>query len=443
MRTTIPPAQLIEEVCRAAYRGEAAAFVGSGISVPSGLPNWTSLLGPMVDHLGITLRPWGEDLPLLAQHIVNLRAGNRGYLVAQLKDAIQRSGAKPNHYHRALARSTIDLVWTTNYDTLLEQAYGAYPVIVRARDTDMSLVADPDAVEIIKAHGCIGRSAPDELVLTREDFEDFLVERPLIAERLRGDLQSRTFFFAGYGYGDPNIANILIEARRLARRTPRRRFLLTTLPDKATYGSDAIIRQELWAMDLARVGIECAIVSDFSEYAKVIEEISLRSRGPTLYVTGSHSGSSSLAEDVGRMLVDQEDVRVVLLDGQSTGRSRSLISAFVQGAAERKIDFRDRLKFFSNPYASVPALAGDPSLIPRLKEWRASMLRTAHTVLAFDGGMGTRAEVELAADLGCRVILVPERPDGSSMAMLKVPEIATRAEPSGSLILRQPVGWVR
>ena len=71
------------------------------------------------------------------------------------------------------------------------------------------------------------------------------------------------------------------------------------------------------------------------------------------------------------------------------------------------------------------------------------MLRTAHTVLAFDGGMGTRAEVELAADLGCRVILVPERPDGSSMAMLKVPEIATRAEPSGSLILRQPVGWVR
>jgi NAD-dependent SIR2 family protein deacetylase len=132
MMTTIPAAKLVEEVCRAAYRGEAAAFVGSGISVPSGLPNWTSLLGPMVAHLGITLRPWGEDLPLFAQHVVNLSAGNRGRLVALLKDAIQRCGAKPNHYHQSLARSAIDLVWTTNYDTLLEQAYGAYPAVVRA-----------------------------------------------------------------------------------------------------------------------------------------------------------------------------------------------------------------------------------------------------------------------------------------------------------------------
>lgn len=442
MMTTIPAAHLVDEVCRAAYRGEAAAFLGSGISVPSGLPDWTSLLRPMISYQGIDLRSWGEDLPLIAQHVVNLSTGNRGRLVAQLKEAIQRSGAKPNHYHRAIARSAIDLVWTTNYDTLLEHAYGASPAIVRARDTDMSLVADPDAVEIIKAHGCIGRSSPDELVLTREDYEDYFVERPLIAQRLRADLQSRTFFFAGYGYGDPNIANILVEARRLARRTPRRRFLLTTIADPAKQGPDAIVRQKLWAMDLSRVGIECAIVNNYDEYSSVIEQIALGSRGPTVYVTGSHNGSSSLAEEVGRRLADQDDVRVVLLDGQSTGMSRNLISAFVQRAAERKIDFRDRLRFFSNPYASVPALSGDPSLMPRLKEWRASLLRTAHTILAFDGGMGTRAEVELAADLGCRVILVPEQPNGSSMAMLKSPEIAASAEPSASQILSQPPGWV-
>lgn len=442
MRATISTAELVREVCRAANRGEAAAFLGSGISVPSGLPDWGSLLRPMVDQLNVTLRSSGEDLPLFAQHIVNMKAGNRGPLVAQLKDAIQRSGAKPNDYHRAIARSAIDLVWTTNYDTLLEQAYGAYPAVVRARDSDISLLADSEAVEIVKAHGCVGRSAPDELVLTREDYEDFFVKRPLIAERLRGDLQSRTFFFAGYGYGDTNIANILVEARRLAQRTPKRRFLLTRLADPATDGPDAVQRQQLWAMDLARVGIECAIVNDFNEYGRVIEDISLGSRGATLYVTGSHSGSSSLAHEVGKMLADQRKVRLILLDGQSTGRSRSLISAFVERAAETRIDFRDRLRFFSNPYASVPALSGDASLLPRLKEWRASMLRSAHTVLAFDGGMGTRAEVELAADLGCRLILVPERPDGSSMEMLKIAEIAARAEPSASRVLSQPAGWV-
>lgn len=438
MTPSIPSSQLVEEVCRAAYRGEAAAFVGAGISIPSGLPNWTSLLRPMIAHQGLQLRPWGEDLPLIAQHIVNLNAGSRSRLLGGLQEVIQRSGAKPNHYHRAIARSTINLIWTTNYDTLLEQAYGAPSVIVRARDADMSHPAVPDAVEIIKAHGCIERSAPEELVLTREDYEDFFVNRPLLAERLRNDLQSRTFFFAGYGYGDPNIANILVEARRLARRTPRRRFLLTTLADPTKEGADAIVRQNLWAMDLARVGIECAIVRNFDEYGSIIEQIALRSRGPTLYVTGSHTDSSTLPEEVGRLLAE---TGVVLLDGQSTGTSRKLISAFVQRAAEKKTDFRNRLRFFANPYASSPTLSGDPTLMPRLKEWRASMLRTAHTVLAFDGGMGTRAEVELAADLGCRVILVPERPDGSSHDMLQMPEINACAEPSASVILSKPAGW--
>lgn len=442
MRSTISATQLVEEICRAAYRGDAAAFLGSGISVPSDLPNWAGLLTPMLDGQGIQLRPWGEDFPLLAQHVVNLSAGNRGKIIAQLKDAIQRRVAKPNHYHRAIAYSAIDLVWTTNYDTLLEDAYAPYPVVVRARDTDMSLVSDPHAVEIVKAHGCIGRSAPDELVLTREDYEDYFVKRPLTAERLRADLQTRTFLFAGYGYGDPNISNILVEARRLAHKTPKRRFLLTTLADPKKQGEDAIVRQELWALDMARIGIECAIVKDYAECGKIIEEIGLKSRGPTLYVTGSHKGDSKLAEQVGRLLADQNDVRVVLLDGQSTGASRSLISAFVQRAAESRVDFRDRLRFFSNPYANAPELSDDASLIPLLKEWRAATLRTAHSVLAFDGGMGTRAEVELATDLGCRVIVVPETPDGSSLAMLNSSEIAARAEPSGSFIKRQPKGWV-
>ena len=58
------------------------------------------------------------------------------------------------------------------------------------------------------------------------------------------------------------------------------------------------------------------------------------------------------------------------------------------------------------------------------------MLRKVHTVLAFDGGMGTRAEVELAAALGCRLVLVQESPKGSSKSLADSPEIAARADAS-------------
>lgn len=47
------------------------------------------------------------------------------------------------------------------------------------------------------------------------------------------------------------------------------------------------------------------------------------------------------------------------------------------------------------------------------------MLRKAHTVLVFDGGMGTEAEVEIAQELGCRIIPVPEKPEGLAIKLLR------------------------
>ena len=431
MKTTISVDQLTKDVSKAAFRGEAAAFVGAGISSPSDLPTWADLIRPMVAALGINPRDCGEDLPLMAQHLVNVSAGNRGRLVAQLQESIQRQPSRPNHYHRSIVSSAIDLIWTTNFDTLLEQAYGSHPVVIRARDTDMSLVSDPDSVEIVKAHGCIVRSAPRELVLTREDYEDYFVHRPLMSERLRSDLQKRTFLFLGYGHGDPNIVNILVEARRLAQKVTRRRYLIAKKSDPSTDGNDAQIRQQLWALDMHRIGIECALVADYDEYRRVVEGIAIGSRGPTLYVTGAHSTSNELATKVGKLLAEQNDIEVVLFDGQSTGVSRCLISSFVQHAALQQIDYRHRIRFFSNPYSANPRLSGDPSLMPRLKEWRAPMLRKVHTVLAFDGGMGTRAEVELAVELGCRLVLVQESPNGSSSTLLQIPEIAASSDSVG------------
>lgn len=51
------------------------------------------------------------------------------------------------------------------------------------------------------------------------------------------------------------------------------------------------------------------------------------------------------------------------------------------------------------------------------------MLRKAHTVLVFDGGMGTQAEVEIAQELGCRIIPVPETSGGLAERLLSSGEM--------------------
>jgi hypothetical protein len=421
MNPTISKDTLVEEVSKAAFTGNAAAFIGAGISTPSQLPNWIDLLRPLAEPMGLQIRD-EDDLPGIAQYIVNMSAGSRTSLFARVQAAIKGSKAKPNHYHLSLARSAIDLVWTTNYDDLLESAYPVGAPVVHSRDTDIAHHHEPGRREIIKAHGCINRSSADELVITREDFEDYFVKHPLMAERLRNDLQRKTFLFAGYGYGDPNIASILVEARRLANKVPKQRYMLQLKADPRK-SPDAMQRQQQWVMDLRRIGIDSAIIDNFDDYADVLDRIALRSRGPTIYVTGGHTANSKLAEDVGRELAKRTDVSVVLFDGQSTGASRNFIQAFVDQAAKDRIDFRERIRYFANPYARVPALSNDPQLLPRLKEWRAEMLRSANTVLAFDGGMGTRAEVELAADLGCNILLVAENRVGSSSDLAKMAHI--------------------
>src|SRR5437870_3211395 len=85
----------------AVFQGEAALFLGAGISVPSGLPDWLGLLQPLVSGLDITLRRT-DDLPLMAQHVVNHYNGNRGPLIGAVRAAVGGRYAG-NRYHQAIA----------------------------------------------------------------------------------------------------------------------------------------------------------------------------------------------------------------------------------------------------------------------------------------------------------------------------------------------------
>jgi hypothetical protein len=194
-------------------------------------------------------------------------------------------------------------------------------------------------------------------------------------------------------------------------------------------------RQQLWKADLDRLGIRCVLVDDYDEIERIVARVARRSRGPTVYVTGSHLGNDARAGEVGTLLADPSRPPTILLDGQSVGVSRTLLSAFQGACVNQRIDLNERLRFFPNPYAADPKFSNDPTLLPILKQWRGSMLRQAHSVLVFDGGMGTKAEVEIAMELGCCIVPVPNDKTGSAYALLDNPIVA------GDLEKRQP-GYV-
>ncbi len=128
---------------------------------------------------------------------------------------------KPSTAHLALVQLPWDVIYTTNYDLLVEEAAALIPneavgVIrpVSSTATDLSSFTEDDIL-YYKLHGSIDSANTTEgrLVLTREDYRHYQVHRKPLFKRLERDLLSRTFVFVGYSLRDSNFKDILQDCR--------------------------------------------------------------------------------------------------------------------------------------------------------------------------------------------------------------------------------------
>ena len=76
-----------------------------------------------------------------------------------------------------------------------------------------------EQVNVLKIHGDI--SCPDEIVLTRSDYESYFTKRPAVSTLLKGLLLNRTFLFIGYSLRDINLQIILNEVSSLLKDARR------------------------------------------------------------------------------------------------------------------------------------------------------------------------------------------------------------------------------
>jgi hypothetical protein len=136
-----------------------------------------------------------------------------------VSDAKNRS--TPTASHRALTELPLGLVFTTNYDQLIEQSYRLWTkkeLVVSASAGEYGdHRADAQAkkaVHLVKLHGTIEH--PDTIVLTRTDYARSRRERVEMFGHLLDLMKYDTFLFVGFSLVDPNI-NMLLDDARLAR----------------------------------------------------------------------------------------------------------------------------------------------------------------------------------------------------------------------------------
>jgi NAD-dependent SIR2 family protein deacetylase len=206
------------EYIKALQEGTAAVFVGAGLSRPSGFVDWRGLLRELARDINLDVDK-EEDLISLAQYYANSRGG-RGGVNQRILDSFTK-GIKNNSSINNLINLPIDTYWTTNYDTLIEDALRHSGKIVDIKIRPESLAVskkDRDAI-VYKMHGDVNDTS--FCVITKDDYESYNLSRQLFTTALQGDLVTKTFLFVGFSLDDPNINYILGKIRILLGENAR------------------------------------------------------------------------------------------------------------------------------------------------------------------------------------------------------------------------------
>jgi hypothetical protein len=100
----------------------------------------------------------------------------------------------------------IRLVLTANYDDLLEQAYRdagkRVHRVVRDRDIPFML-SGSNGVNIVKLYGDLDQ--PDTIVLARQQYEEFFLQRPQMVKLLETELGRSDVLYLGWSHSDPHF----------------------------------------------------------------------------------------------------------------------------------------------------------------------------------------------------------------------------------------------
>jgi len=175
--------QFADKYVRSINAGNAALFAGAGLSVASGLVNWKELLREIAKDLKLDVDK-ETDLIALAQYYQNERGG-RGAINDLLIDQFTKD-VQEGVNHQILASLPIETFWTTNYDDIIEKSLEKAGKITDVKRTPENLATSKkrrDSV-VYKMHGDI--SLPHEAVLTKDDYESYNENTPVVHNRTSG-----------------------------------------------------------------------------------------------------------------------------------------------------------------------------------------------------------------------------------------------------------------
>src|ERR1043165_864116 len=198
----------LEELRQLAQSNLIIPFIGAGFSSHLGLPTWSQLVDFIAAELGYDpdiFKSQGNAMQL-AEYYILKKNGDITELTSKLQDWFnsEKIDISDSEQHMLLARLKPPIIYTTNYDNLIEKAF-------HASEIDYTLIAQIEDLrkirssitQIVKFHGTFGLN--HSIVLSESHYFNRLSLESALDIKLRHDLLGRSLVFIGYNFQDLNM----------------------------------------------------------------------------------------------------------------------------------------------------------------------------------------------------------------------------------------------
>lgn len=191
---------------------EVIIWAGAGLSLYAGYPSGCQLSEILTNRLTPKERQCvNPNLPLpeLAEEFYRVKGNNRNALVRILNEIFLDQSPIEDELHTTLSKIPhFKTIITTNYDTLLEDAFAKERCQVIISSNRIPYL-DKNKTQIFKVHGDL--TEPDSIIITKSDYINFFKngdENEVFWTVIKERLSTNSVLFLGYNIEDYNVSAI-------------------------------------------------------------------------------------------------------------------------------------------------------------------------------------------------------------------------------------------
>lgn len=202
---------MFEELISLVRREQVSLFIGAGFSKEAGAPSVWDLQKSILERIYDTEKRKSHEndsLADLSNFFVNeIHLGSRNPLMRILRKAFDFEPTCMDDHNLLAKIPHFRRIFTTNYDTLLEDSYAKNDVCVVRNDADCAYMNKPFTV--VKVHGDF--TDPDSVVITSDDYKQFFTasKNPIMWDLVKTEFATKNILFIGYSLEDNNILDII------------------------------------------------------------------------------------------------------------------------------------------------------------------------------------------------------------------------------------------